>query len=72
MGTAVRVIIHVFIFLAAILVFSFGTGLGLAVNSILGTGLWLVAGVIVVLNVLWILRWRRNKKGRDDSRPFGL
>ena len=62
MGTSIRVITHVLLFLAAILVFVFGTGLGLAVNPVLGTVLWLVAGAMVVLNVLWILRWRRNAK----------
>ena len=50
-----RVILHVVIFAAAILVFALGLGVGLALNPAIGTLLWLVAGLIAVANVVWIV-----------------
>ena len=49
-----RIIVHVLLFLLAIGVFVFGLGVGLQFNSTYGTMLWVVAGVILVLNLLWM------------------
>ena len=47
---------HVLLFLLAVVVFYLGLGLGLQVNPALGTVLWVVAFIIVVLNVYWMCR----------------
>lgn len=49
-----RVVIHVLLFLLAIGVFIFGLGVGLQFNPTYGTILWIAAGVIIVLNLLWM------------------
>ena len=41
-----RVVLHVAIFVAAFLIFTLGLGVGLALNPVAGTLLWLVAGVV--------------------------
>ena len=56
-----RVILHVAIFAAALLVFTLGLGIGLALNPAVGTLLWLVAGLIAVANVVWIVRVLRRR-----------
>ena len=56
-----RVILHVAIFAAALLVFILGLGIGLALNPAVGTLLWLVAGLIAVANVVWIVRVLRRR-----------
>ena len=63
-----RVVLHVAIFAAAILIFTLGLGVGLAVNPAAGTFLWMVAGVVAVGNVVWIVR---RLRGRPDQRPQG-
>ena len=55
----VRIAAHALLFLLAVVVFYLGLGLGLQLNPILGTLLWLVAGSIVALNLFWILRSRK-------------
>ena len=55
----VRIAAHALLFLLAVVVFYLGLGLGLQLNPILGTLLWLVAGSIVTLNLFWILRSRK-------------
>ena len=55
----VRIATHALLFLLAVVVFYLGLGLGLQLNPILGTLLWLVAGTIVALNLFWILRSRK-------------
>ena len=55
----VRIAAHALLFLLAVVVFYLGLGLGLQLNPILGTLLWVVAGSIVALNLLWILRSRK-------------
>lgn len=50
-----RIIIHVLLFLVAIGIFFFGLGVGLQFNPTYGTILWVVAGIIFVLNLLWML-----------------
>ena len=59
MTTRKRIVAHVLLFLLAVVVFYFGLGVGLQFNPTLGTLLWLVAGAIVALNLLWMLRSRR-------------
>ncbi|MXY45804.1 MAG: DUF2207 domain-containing protein [Chloroflexi bacterium] len=49
-----RIVLHVLLFLLAIGVFILGLGVGLQFNSTYGTILWIVAGVIFVLNLLWM------------------
>ncbi len=56
MNTAVRVIVHVLLFVVAFVVFFLGLGVGLALNPTIGTLLWIAAGAITVLNVLWIVK----------------
>ena len=51
-----RIIVHVLLFLLAIGVFSFGLGVGLQFNPTYGTILWIVAGAIFALNLLWMFR----------------
>ena len=60
-----RIVLHVAIFTAALLIFTLGLGVGLALNPAAGTLLWLVAGVIAVGNVVWIVRHRH---GRPNQR----
>ena len=50
-----RIVVHVLLFILAIVVFIFGLGVGLQVNPTYGTILWIAAGVIFVLNLLWML-----------------
>ena len=58
-ATRVRIAIHALLFLLAVVVFYLALGVGLQLNSTLGTLLWLVAAAIVALNLFWILRSRR-------------
>ena len=64
MATARRAIgvgIHALVFLAAVVIFYFGLGVGLAFNPTLGTLLWVVAFAVAALNVVWMIRrplWR--------------
>ena len=51
-----KIVVHVLVFAAAVLVFYLGLGIGLALNPIIGTVLWVVAAIIAVLNIVWILR----------------
>ncbi|MYC33263.1 MAG: hypothetical protein F4X64_08815 [Chloroflexi bacterium] len=58
---AIGIGIHLLLFLAAVLIFYFGLGVGLAFNPALGTFLWVVAGAVAILNLVWIIRkplWR--------------
>ncbi len=54
MTLATRIVVHVLLFLLAIVVFYVGLGVGLQINPILGTALWIAAGTIAVGNVVWI------------------
>ena len=51
-----KIVVHVLVFGAAVVVFYLGLGIGLAFNPIIGTVLWIVAAGIAVLNAFWILR----------------
>ena len=63
MGAALRVSLHILLFLVAILVFYLGLGIGLALNPLIGTLLWFAAGVIGVGNLVWILRSYNKARG---------
>lgn len=56
MLTTVRVITHALLFVLAVVIFFLGLGVGLALNSTLGSILWIVAGGIAVLNLIWIVK----------------
>ena len=58
MPKALRIVAHLLLFLAAIIVFYIGLFVGLQVNSNMGTLLWLAAFVIAGLNLFWLLRSR--------------
>lgn len=57
---SLKVIVHTALFLTAIIVFFLGLGIGLQYNPQLGTALWIGAGILVVLNLVWILRRKRT------------
>ena len=59
-GTIGRIVMHVLLFVLAVVVFFFGLGVGLAFNATLGTLLWIAAAGIAGLNLLWILQSRRS------------
>ena len=59
MAARKRIVVHVLLFVLAVVVFYFGLGVGLQFNPTLGTLLWLVAAAIVILNLLWIAQSRR-------------
>ena len=56
----IRIAAHGLLFLLAFVVFYLGLGLGLQFNPLLGTLLWLAAGTIAALNLVWILRSRKR------------
>ena len=56
-----RVFLHVAIFAAALLVFTLGLGIGLALNPAVGTLLWMVAVLIAVANAVWVVRDLRRR-----------
>ena len=49
--------IHVMVFLVAVVISFFGLGVGLAVNPLLGTLLWILALAVAGLN-LYVMRRR--------------
>ena len=54
-----KIVAHVLLFALAVVVFFLGLGVGLAYNATLGTLLWVAAGGIAGLNLLWILQAHR-------------
>ncbi len=62
MIAAVRITAQILLFGVAIVVFYLGLGVGLAVNPLAGTLLWVAAGAIGVLNLAWIV-WSFRKRG---------
>ncbi len=63
MTITTRVVVHVLLFLLAIVVFYVGLGTGLQVSPALGTGLWIAAGAIAVFNTIWIFWALRQRSG---------
>ena len=59
MAARKQIVVHVLLFVLAVVVFYFGLGVGLQFNPTLGTLLWLVAAAIVILNLLWMAQSRR-------------
>ena len=60
MSGALRVTVHVLLFVLAIIVFYVGLGIGLQYNSTIGSVLWFTAAAIAGLNLIWLMRWRRK------------
>ena len=58
LAKTLKVAAHALLFVLAVAVFFFGLGVGLQYNPLLGTLLWVVAGGIAALNVLWMFRSR--------------
>ena len=58
MPTALKVTAHLLLFLAAIIVFYLGLGVGLQVSPLWGTVLWIAAGALIAVNILWLVRKR--------------
>ena len=58
-GVIARIVVHALLFGLAVVVFFLGLGVGLALNAILGTLLWVAAAGIAGLNLLWIIQSRR-------------
>ena len=56
-GTGARIISHALIFAAAILIFVLGTGIGLQVNSTVGSVMWITAIVLGLSNCVLIALW---------------
>ena len=56
---ALRIAGHILLFLLAVVVFYLGLGIGLQVNTTLGTLLWFTAAGLVAMNLVWLLRSRR-------------
>ena len=50
------IVIHVLGFLVAVVIFYLGLGVGLAVNPLLGTLLWVLALAVAGLNLYLMLR----------------
>lgn len=58
---AVRIGIHALVFLAAVVIFYFGLGVGLTLNPTWGTLLWIAAFAVAGINIFWMVRrppWR--------------
>ncbi len=62
MNLAVRIVLHVILFLVAILVFYLGLGIGLAFNPTLGTLLWFTSGALFVGNLLWLILYLNRRR----------
>lgn len=64
MPRAVKITIHVVLFVIAFIVFYLGLGIGLSRDPTIGTALWALAAVIAIGNFIWIARSRtRNGSG---------
>ena len=59
---AIRVGAHALVFLAALAIFYLGLGVGLTLNPMLGTVLWLAAFALAGLNLFWMLRWFARRR----------
>ena len=58
MTNTLKTAAHVLLFVVAVVVFFLGLGVGLQYNPNLGTLIWITAGAIAALNVLWMFRSR--------------
>ena len=55
---------HALLFLAAVLIFYLGLGIGLIVNPAAGTALWFLAAAIGLGNLWWTVRSIRRMTGK--------
>ena len=51
-----KVAAHIALLVASVVVFYLGLGVGLQISPALGTALWVVAGAMIVLNIVWFVR----------------
>ena len=56
MVTVMRTVVHVLLFAAAGFAFFAGLGMSLVGTAVWGEVLWIVAGVLVIINLVWIVR----------------
>ena len=56
-----KIVIHVLLFLLAVVLFFVGLGVGLQFSSTLGSVLWIAAIGVAILNTLWIVRTMSRK-----------
>lgn len=56
MPAVLKTAAHLLLFLAAIVVFYLGLGVGLQVSPLWGTVLWIAAGALLAVNILWLVR----------------
>ena len=63
MSLAIRIVLHVVLFLVAVVVFYLGLGVGLAFNPALGMILWFASGALFTGNLLWLMLylWKRRE-----------
>lgn len=59
-ANALKMVAHVVLFIAALLVFWTGLFIGLQANPNMGTILWIVAAVIFLLNLYWLMKTRKR------------
>ena len=58
LARSLRLIVHVLVFIVAVTAFFLGLGIGLQYSPHLGMALWVAAGLLAALNLVWILRRR--------------
>ncbi len=62
MNLAVRIAIHIVLFLVAIVIFYLGLGVGLALNPTIGTVLWFASGAMFAGNLLWLILFLNKRR----------
>jgi hypothetical protein len=62
MSLAIRIAIHVVLFLVSVSVFYLGLGIGLAANPTIGTVLWFVSGAMFAGNLLWLILFLNKRR----------
>ena len=64
MSLVIRIVLHVALFLVAVVVFYLGLGVGLALNPAIGMVLWFVSGALFAGNLLWLMLylWKRRER----------
>lgn len=67
MKTGLRIALHVFLGLLAVVIFYAGLGVGLILNPTMGTILWFVSGALFVGNLLWLILFlNRRREAMQD------
>ena len=62
MRLVLRILVHALLFLASIVVFYLGLGVGLAYDPTLGTAIWALAGCLLFGNLAWIVVRLKGKR----------